>query len=146
MEAVDLLRDQAAMADNLMTQVFAKVTPELAAWRLEGSTANPIASTFLHVYLSKDRLVQTAQGKPTIFESGGWEERLDSTGPTSGRQGFASIRTRVAHTRLKRMPLPEASSPALNRTCWSVRSSFRLAARRCSPVSPSCLSSIRLPT
>jgi uncharacterized damage-inducible protein DinB len=76
MEALELLRQQAALADNLMRQVFAPVTSEQASWRTEGSTANQIAQTFVHVYRSEDGMTSRLQGKPPRFEAEGWGERL----------------------------------------------------------------------
>ena len=77
MDALTLLRQQAETANNLMTQVFANVTAEQALWQLAGATTNPIAATFLHVYHSEDRMVhRNLGGRPTIFDQGGWQERL----------------------------------------------------------------------
>ena len=81
MDALDLLRQQATMADDLMARVTAELTADQAAWRLDGSAANPIAATFLHVYLTEDRVVQQAQGRPPLFESGGWQGRLGVEAP-----------------------------------------------------------------
>jgi uncharacterized damage-inducible protein DinB len=76
MDALVLLRDLAARSDDLMTQTFAAVTAQQAAWRQEGSTANPIAATLLHVYYLEDRFVHRDTGTPLIFEAGGWADRL----------------------------------------------------------------------
>jgi hypothetical protein len=74
MDALTLLRDQAAMADNLLTQVAANLTAEQALWHLEGSTANPIAAAFMHVMFGEDRTVQQrCQDRPAIFVAGGWQ-------------------------------------------------------------------------
>ena len=43
MDALALLKQQVATANDLMTQVFAGVNQNQAGWRLEGSTANPSA-------------------------------------------------------------------------------------------------------
>jgi uncharacterized damage-inducible protein DinB len=59
-----------------MTQTFAPVTAEQAAWRAEGSTANSIAAAFLHVYHAEDRFVHRDTATPSIFEAGGWADRL----------------------------------------------------------------------
>jgi uncharacterized damage-inducible protein DinB len=75
-DALLLLRDQTANADRILRQVFEPVTPEQAAWRLPGSLANTIGATLMHVYYSEDQIVQAAQGTPTLFEEGGWQERL----------------------------------------------------------------------
>lgn len=77
MDAVALLRDQAAVTDSLMTQVFAKVTtPEQALWRLPGATTNPIAATYLHAYMTEDRSVQRQLGRPALCESDEWRQLL----------------------------------------------------------------------
>jgi hypothetical protein len=77
LDAITLLRDQAAKVDDLMRQVFESVDADSAIWQLEGSTANPIAVSFLHAYAIEDWAVHVRfQAKPTIFENGGWRERL----------------------------------------------------------------------
>ncbi|MGI8553417.1 MAG: DinB family protein [Dehalococcoidia bacterium] len=76
MDALALLRDQAATADDLLTQVAEKVTPQQSSWRPEGSTVNRIGVSYLHIYHSEDGLVQRSQGKPALFESGGWQARF----------------------------------------------------------------------
>lgn len=77
MDAVELLRQQAEMTEMMLTSVFAKVTPEQAMWKLPGATTNPIAATFLHCYLTEDRVVHKQQGRPMLFESANWQERLN---------------------------------------------------------------------
>lgn len=76
MDMLTLLRDQAEVTDQLMTEVFAKVTPERALWRLPGATTNPIPAIYLHAYMTEDRSVQRQLGRPAICESGDWPERL----------------------------------------------------------------------
>lgn len=76
MDALALLRDQAAAADSLMTQVAADITADQASWKLDGSTANPIGPTFLHVYAVEDRAVQRFRGRSPLLEADGWGERL----------------------------------------------------------------------
>ncbi|HEX5504415.1 MAG TPA: DinB family protein [Thermomicrobiales bacterium] len=76
MDALALLRDQAAAADSLMTQVAADITAEQASWHLDGSTANPIGATLLHISAVEDRAVQRFQGQPPLLEAAGWGERL----------------------------------------------------------------------
>ena len=74
MDALTLLRDQAAMAERLAGQILAELTDAQARWRLEGSTANPIAPTILHVYENEDRVVQGAQDRAPLWD-GAWPER-----------------------------------------------------------------------
>lgn len=77
MDALTLLREQAAMADGLLTQVFASVTAEQAVWLPPESTVNAIATLFLHLYSSEDRSVQRLQGgRPPLYAIGDWQERL----------------------------------------------------------------------
>ena len=76
MDALALLRMQSAGAERQMQQIMAQVTPDQAVWHLEGSTANLIITTFLHVYHAEDRAVNGQLGKETIFGGGGWQERL----------------------------------------------------------------------
>jgi hypothetical protein len=75
-DALALLREQTAAADRILRQVFGQVTPDQAIWRLSDSLANTIGATFMHVYYSEDQMVQGAQKTPTVFETGGWRERL----------------------------------------------------------------------
>jgi uncharacterized damage-inducible protein DinB len=77
MDALTLLREQAERADSLLTDVFAVATPEQAHWKLADSTTNTIAGDFLHIYYSEDTLVNKRfRSKATVFEAGGWAERL----------------------------------------------------------------------
>jgi hypothetical protein len=78
MDALDLLRTQAAFADDILTRVFAAVTADQALWKLGGSTANTIAGTFLHLYSSEDRAIhRLLLGKSPLFETNCWQQRLD---------------------------------------------------------------------
>src|SRR3989304_320688 len=76
MDALALLRDQAGNADDLLIRVFTPVTPEQGAWRLPGSPANTIAAPFLHAYYTEDDLLHRLLGGRTVFEEGGWRQRL----------------------------------------------------------------------
>lgn len=76
MDALALLRMQSAGSERQMQQIMAQVTPDQAVWRLEGSTANSIITTFLHVYHAEDRAVHGQLGTETIFATGGWQSRL----------------------------------------------------------------------
>lgn len=76
MDALALLQDQAMNAADLLIRVFTPVTPEQGAWRLPGSTANTIGATFLHAYYTEDDLVHRLLGGRTVFEEGGWQQRL----------------------------------------------------------------------
>jgi hypothetical protein len=95
-DALTLLKDQAANADAGLMRVFEPVTPDQAVWKLPGSAANTIGVTFLHAYLSEDEAVQRLRAAPSLFESGGWRERLgyDPAGWTTGdRPDLAQFKT-----------------------------------------------------
>jgi uncharacterized damage-inducible protein DinB len=74
MDALTLLRDQAANANRILQHVFEPVTPEQASWRAPGSLANTIGATFTHVYYDEDQVVHDATGSPSVFEAGGWRD------------------------------------------------------------------------
>lgn len=76
MDALALMKDQAADADRLMVQVFSRVTPDQAVWRLPGSQANTIGATFMHTVHGADRVVHRILGSPTVYEIGDWRGRL----------------------------------------------------------------------
>lgn len=76
MDALTLLREQAAMTDRLLTQVVADLTAAQALWLPQGATVNPIAAILAHVYFAEDRLAQRQTQGQSIFEVGGWRERL----------------------------------------------------------------------
>ncbi|HZT05720.1 MAG TPA: DinB family protein [Chloroflexota bacterium] len=76
MDALAFLREQSAQADRNLRQVFTPVMPDQAQWRLAGSTANTIGATFMHAYFSEDQMVQDMRGASSIFENGGWRDRL----------------------------------------------------------------------
>lgn len=76
MDALTLLRDQSKWTNDILSQVVADLTDGQATWRAPGSTIQPIAPIFLHVYHNEDRAVHRGLGRPTVFESQGWAEKL----------------------------------------------------------------------
>ena len=75
MDALQLMRDQAAFVEDIASRVLADVTDEHATWRPGGSAAvNTIASTTFHVYLTEDRLVSRAFDATPLI--GSWQARL----------------------------------------------------------------------
>ena len=73
MDALQLLREQAAFVEDVTSRVLVDVTDVHAYWQAEGS-AGTIASTTFHIYLTEDRLVHRAQGTPPLIDT--WQERL----------------------------------------------------------------------
>jgi len=76
MDALTLLRDQVDTAERLLQQTTEGLTLSQALWRLPGSTANPIFSIYLHVYVTEDRIIHRERAQPPLLESQGWRERL----------------------------------------------------------------------
>jgi uncharacterized damage-inducible protein DinB len=76
MDALEMLRAQAANADRMIRQVFDPVTADQASWRLENSKANTIGATFMHAYYSEDQMVHGSLDSKSIFDGQGWEDRL----------------------------------------------------------------------
>jgi uncharacterized damage-inducible protein DinB len=117
MDALALIREQAATAERLLSQVVAELTAEQSIWHAEGSTANPIAAIFTHIYFSEDRLVQRrGQGRPPIYNAGGWRERLgvDPEAPWSGLTQVAprEMRAYAAEVRAATTRFLEGLPPA----------------------------------
>ena len=97
MNALELLREQAATAEQGMRAVLGLVAAEQAHWRGEGSTANTVASALYHVYLSEDRAAGPLLGATTTrLEAGGWPAKIgvspDEVWSAEGRPDFAALR------------------------------------------------------
>lgn len=72
----EYIRRQVAAVRRVTDGVVGDITGDLLNWMPPG-TANPVSSTFAHFLGSEDRFIQAViQGKPTIFESQGWAEKL----------------------------------------------------------------------
>lgn len=117
MDALALLREQAATADSLLTQVVANLTAEQAVWQLEGSTANPIASTVMHILFGEDRTVQQrCRGQATIFQASGWRARIgfdpDAPWAQPGQVDPDAIRDYAAEVRAATKRFLENAQPA----------------------------------
>lgn len=117
MDALALLRDQAATADGLLMQVVANLTTEQAVWQLEGSTANPIASILMHISFGEDRTVQQrCQGQQTIFQAGGWRARIgfdpDTPWAHPGQVDPGALRAYAAEVRAATRRFLEGVQPA----------------------------------
>ncbi|MBM3946125.1 MAG: DinB family protein [SAR202 cluster bacterium] len=76
MDALDLLRTQVTGLRRDFTTILGDMTSEQAHWRPPG-VANPIVSLLIHAVDFQDSVVnRTAQGKPRIWDSGNWGQKL----------------------------------------------------------------------
>lgn len=74
MDALQLLREQAAFTEDVTSSVLAQVTNQHGSWWPEGSAGNSIAATSFHIYLTEDRLVSRARGAAPLIDQ--WQDRL----------------------------------------------------------------------
>lgn len=84
MDALDLLKTQVTGLRRDFTNIVGDMTSEQLHWAPPG-VANPISSLILHAVGFQDQIVhRTAQGKPPIWDSGNWQQKLGA--PPVGRQ------------------------------------------------------------
>ncbi len=70
------------------------ITDELFNWIPPG-TANQISATFLHIVGGEDIYVQTLfQGKPRLWETQGWAEKVGVPSPPGRAYGWEEFRDR----------------------------------------------------
>ncbi|MDA0256160.1 MAG: DinB family protein [Chloroflexi bacterium] len=76
MDAAEAMRKAVGHAHGWFEGTTADVTAAQASY-LPPGTAHPIAEIVAHVVQSEDMIVNSMiQGKPSVWESGGWEQRL----------------------------------------------------------------------
>lgn len=73
MDALSLLKQQAASARRELNGVMADVDQQMAHWQPPG-VANPIDDLLLHVIMGQDRQLSRITGKPALLEE--WAARL----------------------------------------------------------------------
>ncbi|MSQ32347.1 MAG: DinB family protein [Dehalococcoidia bacterium] len=90
MEAITLLKTQATGVRRDWASIVSDLTQEQAHWRPPG-VANPIIGVLVHAIGFVDTIInKTAQGKPTIWETGNWAEKIPGLAP--GRQDLEKAR------------------------------------------------------
>src|SRR3990170_8011733 len=76
MQLQSAAQQQLAGSHGTFRHMLSDCDPELLNRTLPGATIGSIASIYAHVVFGEDAFVQSRfQGKPTIYESGGWEEK-----------------------------------------------------------------------
>jgi uncharacterized damage-inducible protein DinB len=83
MEILDYMRRQMASMRRTVDMTMKDVTVEQFNWAPPG-TMNTISATFLHFTSVEDNFVQgILQGKPSVWEAGGWSEKTGIKKPPS---------------------------------------------------------------
>ena len=76
MQLQSAAQQQLAGSHGTFRHMLSDCDPELLNRTLPGATIGSIASIYAHVVFGEDAFVQSRfQGKPTIYESGGWEQK-----------------------------------------------------------------------
>ncbi len=83
MDLFEYIHLEMARMRRQVTSVMKDITPQEFNWPPPG-TANTISATFLHLTSVEDNIVQgLLQGKPRVWDTGGWSERTRVQKPPS---------------------------------------------------------------
>ena len=95
MNATQYVHQQVAEARGLNDAAMAGVTDEQFNW-LPPGTMNPIKSTLLHAVGGEDLFFQAIiQGRPPLWATGGWADRIGLAQCPGGGQGWEEARNTV---------------------------------------------------
>ena len=94
MNAIEYIKREAASVRRSTDRVMNDVTDELFNWAPPG-TANTISATFVHFVNAEDSFIQKVlQGKPTVWETGGWAEKTGIVKPPSKGEDWSEFKHR----------------------------------------------------
>lgn len=106
MNSVEYVRSQFASMRRLSDAVLRDTTDEQLNWTPPGE-ANPIRAALVHVMVAEDRYIQgIVQGRPMIWQAGGWAERVGLPVPPGYGKGWDEVKA----TTLALSPLLEYGS------------------------------------
>jgi len=92
MEVMEYIRRQMAAARRLLDATLQDTTEEQFNW-LPPGTANSIKAGLLHTLGSEDRFIQVLiQGKPRLWESEGWSQKVGLALPPGHDGGWEEIK------------------------------------------------------
>jgi hypothetical protein len=92
MNATQFVRQQVAEAEGLRNAAMTGVTDEHFNW-LPPDTMNPIKSTLLHDVGGEDLFFQLIiQGRPPLWATGGWADRIGLAQTPGGGRGWVEAR------------------------------------------------------
>lgn len=93
MNATEYVRRQFATLGRLRDGVLRDTTDEQINWIPVGE-ANPIRAALVHVTVAEDRYIQgIVQGRPTVWETGAWGERIGLASPPSYGKGWDEVKS-----------------------------------------------------
>ena len=93
MNVAQFVHQQVAEAHSLNDAAVAGVTDEQFNW-LPPGTMNPIKSTWLHAVGGEDLFFQLIiQGRPPLWATGGWADRVGLAQTPGGGQGWEEARS-----------------------------------------------------
>jgi hypothetical protein len=83
MNVIEYIQFEVAGTRRAIERTMKDMTPELFNWAPPG-TANTISATFTHLMNVEDNFIQmNIQGKPSVWESGGWSKKTGIQKPPS---------------------------------------------------------------
>jgi hypothetical protein len=92
MNAIEYIQRQLAGMRRLCDAPLQGLTDEQFNWCPPGLT-NPISAILVHALTAEDRFVQQVlQGKPRIWETEGWAEKIGLPIPPGGGRGWDEVR------------------------------------------------------
>jgi hypothetical protein len=92
MDSIEFIRQLIAAVRRQTDESMKELTVEQFNWTPPG-TANPISAIFVHFLNSEDNFVQTLmQGKPKLWEEGGWSEKTGVKVPPGYNGGWDEVK------------------------------------------------------
>lgn len=76
MELGELLAGQYKQSHQILKGIVADVPPEMLNQRDGNGTAGSIGSIYAHIVMSQDAMLSKVLGESTLYESGGWAEKV----------------------------------------------------------------------
>jgi hypothetical protein len=94
MNVFEYIQLEMARMRRSVAGVMKDMTPELFNWAPPG-TANTISATFVHFINAEDGFIQDVlQGKPPLWESGGWSARTGIEKPPRMGEDWSAFKKR----------------------------------------------------
>jgi hypothetical protein len=92
MDTIEFIRQLVAAVRRQTDESIKDLTVQQFNWTPPG-TANPISAIFVHFLNSEDAFVQTQmQGKPKLWEEGGWAEKTGVKVPPGYSGGWEEVK------------------------------------------------------
>jgi hypothetical protein len=103
MNVIEYIKLQMVGVRRSVDRVMNDMTPELFNWAPPG-TANTISATFVHLMKAEDDFLQEViQGKPSVWESGGWSQKTGIQNPPGIGEDWSEFK----HRQVAIQPLQE---------------------------------------